>query len=442
MSEPPDLPYPYSVKRHGVTITNCDAEPIRTPGCIQSHGVLLALRPADLTIVQVSENCQQWLGKSPEALLGQSLATILGDSYAARLRGLVESEPVERNPLYAFTAEVRGAETIAALDVTVHSADGVLLVEMEPAGRGDSPGLDYYGLVLRTISRLQAAPTLREFFQVAAAEARRATGLDRVMVYKFHPDDSGEVFAEDKRDNLAPWLGLRYPADDIPKPAREIFKKIWIRPLPDASAEMAEMVPLVNPDTGRPLEMTHCALRGASVMYTEYLRNMGVAASLTMSILRDGELWGLIAGHHYTQTTFPYPVRAAAELLAQVVSLQLKNAEDREHRQYRVRLDAAHHGLLAKAAGEGGLAEMAGGQPNLLDGIEATGAAVFDRGRWITTGLTPDESQLNALGEWLRGRPELADPLRPIMATDRLAQDFAPSSEYQALASGLLAIPV
>lgn len=450
MSEPQDLPVLYSVKRHGVTITNCDAEPIQTPGCIQSHGVLLALRPSDLTISQVSENCLRWLGAAPEALLGQRVETILGDAYTGRLRKLIEKEPVERNPLYAFTVAVRSAGKDAApLDVTVHTVDGVVLVEMEPAGRGGSagglPGPDYYALVLRTVARLQAAPTLRDFFQVAAAETRRVTGLDRVMVYRFHPDDSGEVFAEDKRDNFSPWLGLRYPADDIPKPAREIFKKIWIRPLPDASAEMQEMVPLANPDTGRPLEMTHCALRGASVMYTEYLRNMGVAASLTMSILRDGELWGLIAGHHYTRATFPYPVRAAAELLAQVVSLQIRNAEDREHAQYRARLDATHYGLLAKAAGDGSLAAMvtkAQGQPTLLDGIEATGAAILDRGQWSTLGTTPDEPQLNLLSEWLRGRPEIGDPSRPVYVTDCLAADFPAAEAYQGIASGLLAVPL
>jgi light-regulated signal transduction histidine kinase (bacteriophytochrome) len=404
--------------------------------------VLLALRPGDLTIAQASENCELWLGKTPEALLGQGMATILGGTHAARLRELVEREPLERNPFYAFTVEVSGAERAAALDVTVHTADGVILVEMEPASRGGNQDPDYFGLVLRTMARLQAAPTLREFFQVAAAEVRQVTGLDRVMVYRFHPDDSGEVFAEDKRDNLAPWLGLRYPADDIPKPAREIFKKIWIRPLPDASAEMQEMVPLANPDTGRPLEMTHCALRGASVMYTEYLRNMGVAASLTMSILRDGELWGLIACHHYTRATLPYPVRAAAELLAQMVSLQLRSAEDREHWQYRARLDTAHQDLLAKAAGEGGLALMAQGQPNLLDGIEATGAAIYDREQWWTTGVTPAAPQLDALGDWLRTRPELDDSSRPFYATDRLAIEFPPAAAYPSLASGLLAIPV
>ncbi len=445
MSEPTGLPFPYSVRRHGVTITNCDAEPIQTPGCIQPHGVLLALRPDDLTIAQVSENSERWLGAPPDRLLGGCVAEVLGDVHAARLREFVAREPLERNPLYVFTVEIPNAEGSAALDVTAHTADGVLLVEMEPTGRGRADGIpepDYYGMVKRTVALLQATPTVRDFCQVVTEEVRRLTGLDRVMVYKFHPDDSGEVLAETRRDDLHSWLGLRYPADDIPRPAREIFKKIWIRPLPDASAEMQEMVPLVNPDTGRALEMTYCALRGASVMYTEYLRNMDVAASLTLSILRDGELWGLIAGHHGTPTAFPFQVRAAAEFLAQVVSLQLKNAEEREHWHYRARLDAAHHGILSRAAGEGGLALIVEGQPNLLDGIEATGAALYHQDRWWTAGAVPSDPQLEALAAWLRERPEFLAGARPVYATDQLAAEFPPAAAYLGLAAGILAVPV
>jgi chemotaxis family two-component system sensor kinase Cph1 len=445
MSERTDMPFPYSVRRHGVTITNCDAEPVQTPGCIQPHGVLLALRPGELTIAQVSENSERWLGAPPDRLLGRCVADVLGDVQAARLGEFVAREPLERNPLYVFTIEIPNAEGSVALDVTAHTADGVLLVEMEPAGRGRTDGTpepDYYGMVKRTVALLQATPTVRDFCQVVAEEVRRLTGLDRVMVYKFHPDHSGEVLAEAKRQDLAPWLGRRYPADDIPKPAREIFKKIWIRPLPDAAAEPAEMVPLINPDTGRPLEMTHCALRGASVMYTEYLRNMGVAASLTMSILRDGELWGLIAGHHSTPARFPFQVRAAAEFTAQVVSLQLKNAEDREHLQYRASIDAAHHGVLARAAGPGGLAQIVDGHPGLMNGIACTGAALCDGGRWWTVGAVPAEPELEVLAAWLRGPPELRGSGRPIYVTDRLAADFPPAASYPGLAAGLLAVPV
>ncbi|HWI55759.1 MAG TPA: ATP-binding protein [Bacillota bacterium] len=440
----PDLPWanaPYSIKRHGVTITNCDAEPVQTPGCIQAHGALLVLRPADLTILQASENSADHLGHPPERLLNQPVTVVLGAEGTARLRDLLRREPVERNPLYAFSLPARPGR--GALDLSVHTLDGVAVLEFEPTGRGgSSPSPDYYSLVKSTVARLQTARTLRGFCQTVAEEVRALTGLDRVMVYRFHADAHGEVFAESKREDLPAWLGLHYPADDIPKPAREIFKRIWIRPLPDAAGPLMELVPLVNPDTGQPLTMTYCALRGASVMYTEYLRNMGVAASLTMSLLPEGELWGLIACHHYRPTYFPYQVRTACEFLAQVVALQLKAAEEREHLAYRLHLEEVHQRLVAVAAQEGGLAAMTDSQPNLLDGMAAGGAALFHRDRWWRIGQTPNEPQLEALAAWLMARPEFTAATSPVYATDSLASDYPPGGEFAAIASGVLAVPL
>lgn len=438
---PPWADTPYSVKRHGVSITNCDSEPVQTPGCIQSHGALLVLRLSDLVIRQVSENSADWLGLVPDALLGQPVGAAIGPEGEARLREFLARELVERNPLYVFTLPPRGRG--APLDVSVHTIDGVAVVEFEAADRdAGKPEPDYYALVKKSFTRLQAADTLSGFCQLVTQEVRALTGLDRVMVYRFHADGHGEVVAESKRDDLPPWLGLHYPADDIPKPAREVFKKIWIRPLPDATAPLMELVPLVNPDTGKPLTMTHCALRGASVMYTEYLRNMKVTASLTLSILQGGELWGLIACHHETPARFSYQVRAAGEFLAQVVSLQLKAAEDREHFVYRLKFEGVHGQLLAQAAQEGGLAAMTDGTPNLLDGMDATGAALFHRDRWWRVGRTPTEAQLEGLNAWLDARPEFASPTRPVYATDALVRDYPEGAAFADVASGILAVPL
>ncbi len=431
------LPYPYSVKRHGVTITNCDDEPVQTPGCIQPHGCMLALRRGDLAVLQVSQNSAAWTGREPQDLLGLPAAVVLGDEVAARLRELVDGEPLERNPYYAGVA----AGLLVPADVTAHLNGGALLVELEPAdgGRGN---VDYYSLVRRAMARLAAAPTLEDFCRAAAEEVRDATGLDRVMIYRFHADASGEVVAEAKRPDLHSWLGMRYPASDIPRPAREIFKRIGVRPLPDAGAEPCEMVPLVNPDTAMPLDMTHCALRGASVMYTEYLQNMGVGASLTMPIRREGELWGLIACHHYTPTSLPVPVRSAAEFLAQIVSWQVRHAEERGHLEYRARVDTVHHQVLALASQAGGLQALVGESPSLLDGIDAGGVAVLHGGRWRTAGAVPGEAQLAELHAWLRQQPEMLERVRPVLATDALASRFAPAAAYAGVASGLLAVPV
>ncbi len=263
------------------------------------------------------------------------------------------------------------------------------------------------------------------------------------MIYRFHSDGHGEVFAESKREDLPTWLGFHYPAEDIPKPARDVFTKIWVRPTPDVGSDLAELVPLVNPDTGKPLTMTYCSLRGASVMYTEYLKNMKVTAGLTMPIRRADELWGLITCHHYSGPFHvPYQVRAACEFLAQVVSLQYKAAEDREHLVYRLKLDGVHHQLVAAAAQEGGLAAMTSSQPALLDGIAAGGAALFHRDRWWRVGETPTEIQLEGLAEWLASRPEFAEMTKPLYVTDALAKEYPPAEAFADVASGLLAAPL
>ncbi|MEQ1685178.1 MAG: ATP-binding protein [Burkholderiaceae bacterium] len=446
MTHATPLPVPYSIKRHGISLRNCDDEPVQTPGCIQAHGLLLALRFDDLTITQVSENCEHFSGLSVAQALGAPLSQVVGAAASERIKALARSQALEHNPCHALTARLPGAPAGGpAMDMSIHTADGVLLLEMEPSGRGPpvvGQDGDYFSMVRQTIGRIKSTRSLADFCEVVAREARSITGLDRAMVYHFHADDSGEVMADARREDLPSWQGLRYPASDIPKPAREIFKRIGVRPLPDAQGALCEMVPLLNPDTQRPLEMTYCALRGASVMYTEYLQNMGVAATLTMPILRDGALWGLIACHHYTPKPLPYPLRSAAEFLAQIASLEIAQAELREHLQYRIHLDAVHLAVLARAAGDGLLLAAGPSSPNLLEGIAADGVAVFERGRWTTAGVVPDEPQLKLLAPWLRERIEqMPDGFRAY-ATDALGAAYPAAAGFAERGSGVLATAI
>jgi chemotaxis family two-component system sensor kinase Cph1 len=203
-----------------------------------------------------------------------------------------------------------------------------------------------------------------------------------------------------------------------------------------------ELVPLINPDTHRSLTMTHCALRGASVMYTEYLQNMGVAASLTLSLLVDGEPWGLVACHHLTPTAFPYQVRAACEFVAQVASLQVRSVEQRESLAYRLKLEETHNRLVSRAAQDTGLAPMTVSKPDLLDAMDATGATIFHSDRWWSVGNTPSDAQLDDLKIWLDARPEFQSSSRPVFATDSLVRDYPGGAAFAPVASGVLALPL
>jgi light-regulated signal transduction histidine kinase (bacteriophytochrome) len=448
---------PYSTKRDGLSITNCDTEPVRTPGCIQAHGALLVLRLSDLSVLQASENTHAILGHAPHVLLGNSVATVVKEGGVTRLRSILATEPTDRNPIYAFT--LADDAQVGALDVTLHTLDGVALLEFEagspnqpaagmgtdtsPAAPGLRPDPDYYSFIKKAVARLQTADTALGFCHRLAEEVRLLSGMDRVMVYKFHADHHGEVFAESCRSDLDPWLGLHYPPEDIPKPARDMFTKTWIRPVPDIHGGLAEMVPLVNPDTGRPVDMTYCALRGVSVMYTEYLQNMGVSAGLTMALRRDNDLWGLIACHHYSGAHHvPYELRSACEFLAQVASLQHRAIEDLENADYRLRLEEVNQQLLSIAAQEGGLAAMTDGTPSLLGAMHASGAALLHRDRWWCIGQTPTESQLEALAAWLVARLGVEAVVSSVYATHALSADYPAGAAFADVASGVLAAPL
>lgn len=213
----PPLPWAdgaYSIKRHGVSLTNCDSEPVQMPGCSQAHGVVLVLRVSDFTILQVSENAAAHLGLRPEELLGQSIATVVAADGERRLRECLEREPIERNPLYVFS--LPGRAGAAALDLSLHTIDGLAVLECEPTAPEAAVLPDYYALVKKSVTRMHSAPALADFYRIVADEVRALTGLDRVMIYRFHADFHGEIVGESKRPDLAPWLGFHYPAEDIP----------------------------------------------------------------------------------------------------------------------------------------------------------------------------------------------------------------------------------
>ncbi len=419
---------------------------MQTPGCIQSYGVLLVLRQSDLTILQVSENSREWLGMAPDDLLTKQASLAVGESVAQIIRHVLDQERVEKSSLYLTTLKAGQQKNSRDLHVSLHTHSGVVLLELENASTSDPEppdqlrvDPDYYGLVRRTLTRFQATTSIKALSQSITDEVRRITGLDRVMVYRFHPDDSGEVIAESKRDDQAAWLGFRYPAHDIPRPAREIFQKIWSRPVPDVRAGLFEMVPLLNPDTGNPLDMTYCSLRGASIMYTEYLDNMGVRAALTLSLRRGNELWGLVACHHDTPKVISYRVRAACEFLACSASQQLLWAEAAENAEYRIAMEAANYELIAKLTPASDFSDFTAGPDHLGCKMNCGGAAIFFQEKWHQVGETPSIPEMAELGRWLMTQPACQlDALDPIFQTDHLAELYPAAKSFATVASGVL----
>ncbi len=313
------------------TLTTCDAEPIHIPGAIQPHGVLLSL-DHDHAVVMCSANAASMLGVSAHQARGMLLVDLVGPDLAQTVRDRdVDDFPNE--PLSITLTQV-GVGDLAGrdVDVRVHRSGGRVVVEIEDLLRSEGRrGVDH--AARSAMARLAQAASFESLADGLAREVRDLTAFDRVMVYRFDPDWNGEVVAEAKRDDLNPFLGLHYPATDIPAQARRLYTINPIRLIADVQYAPVPILPVLDPGTAAPLDLSHASLRSVSPIHLEYLSNMGVTASMSVSIVIDGVLWGLIACHHYSGPHRPsQEARNASEFVVQVAShliAQRNQADDR-----------------------------------------------------------------------------------------------------------------
>ena len=413
-------------------LTNCDREPIHIPASVQPHGALLALDQQTWRVVQAGGDTAGMLGATPEKILGQKLEGRFPPDCTARLRALVDKEGPMLRPVHAFTMTAPHSRSI---DVIVHQSSGLVIVELEPL-QEKSPD-DALGLAQTMLHRVQHA-TPQAFCDGLADEVRRVSGFDRVMVYRFLADGSGVVDAEARDDEAESFLGLHYPASDIPHQARVLYLKNWIRLIPNARYTPAPIVPPVNPHNGQPLDLSHSLLRSVSPIHLEYLANMGVTASMSLSIITGGRLWGLIACHHRTPRFLTHQLRAACELFAQMASSQLETRVAAEDFEAQLRRKRVHEELMTRMSGEADLAEgLTRYRPNLLDYIPAAGVALWLDGFCTGLGRTPTPDQIAALVAWLN-----ETVAEGVFHTDRMPLLYPPAADFADVASGLIALSV
>jgi two-component system, chemotaxis family, sensor kinase Cph1 len=272
--------------------------------------------------------------------------------------------------------------------------------------------------------------------EAVVKEVRRVTGFDRVMVYQFDAEGAGRVIAEDRADALTPYLGLHYPASDIPKQAKQLYTLNWLRLIPDSTYQPVGLVSAHNPLDDRPLDLSLAVLRSVSPLHLEYLSNMGVGASMSISLIQDQKLWGLIACHHSTPRYVPYSVRTICEFVGQVMSVELTNKEDHEDLDYKMSLKSLQSKLVESLSQSerflDGLTQL---DSNLLDLVSASGAAICAADQIICIGQTPSEAELLALRDWVK--PQMQQNL---FQTQSLSQLYPAAASFQAIASGMLAL--
>lgn len=412
-------------------LLTCDNEPIHIPGSIQPYGALLALQPGTRVVEQVAGNTTGLLGLSAGEVLGQPAEALLGAENLVRLLAAIQPHDATDRSLPAFRQLVSPAGHV--FSAFAYDSEGIEVVEIEPTADAAA------GSVVQLLQRMQrdllGAQTIPDLCQRVVTNIHAATGFDRVMVYRFLPDGSGRVEAEARAEGMEEFLGLHYPASDIPRQARAMYLRQWLRLLPDAHYVPAPLLPALNPSTGKPLNMESSLLRSVSPLHLEYLANMGVAASMSVSIVLNGELWGLIACHHKTPRHLAPDLRMACELFAELVSLRLTSnifqQTLRDRGATRQILDRMMQGLVQEPDLSRALTTL---DPNLLDLVPAKGASLLIGGRAASIGQAPGREQIAGIIAWLETQPD------EIFITDRLPELYPPAAEFAHAASGLLAI--
>jgi chemotaxis family two-component system sensor kinase Cph1 len=415
-----------------ITLTNCDREPIHIPGAAQPYGFVLCLDAATKLIVQVSDNVEAHLGISADQLLDKGLERLLGPTYMAEVQGIWPTLTEAAKLLGVRLDYIKGQPFFKLI---LHRYDGLLWVEGEPVAEAEVSAFDLPALN-HTLTQMLSATTVLEFCQAAVEQVREITGFARVGMYRFAADESGEMVAEAKRADLDPLLGLHYPASDIPQQARAMYLKNWLRFIPDIEYLPAPLVPVRNPATGRPPDMTYSVLRSVSPIHIQYLRNMGVAATMTISIIQNGRLWGMLMCHHDSPRLVSYELRELCLFIGKTFSALLATKEQVESHAYQLRVQQAQARLFEQMGSEADfLAGLHQRATTLLDAFDCAGAAILFEGEYITLGNTPTETQVRELVTWLQ-----ANAPQDVFHTDSYARLNPAGRTIRATASGILAI--
>ncbi len=415
-----------------VDLTNCEREPIHLLGKIQPVGFLVAVS-SDWIVQFVSQNIAEFVGSSADAILGLPLSQLFCEAslvrFRASLRLLNNNNDLER--IFNVQVSADGPE----FDVTLTLNQGRVLIECEPSTPADVATRDASVRVI--ISRLNAAPDVNTLCHTAARMVKMMTGFDRVMIYRFLHDDSGEVVAEAKQDTLESFQDLRYPASDIPKQARELYKKNLIRIIADVNGQTVPIVPQKDPH-GQILDLSTSVLRSVSPIHIEYLKNMGVGASMSVSILLNGELWGLVACHHMTAIKLNVHQRVMAELVGQMLSLALESRERREDLEDTEKAQKFHeHIMRTVASSQNPLTSLTQGIEEMRVLLKADGAALYIDGDLQLFEKTPSPDEFKDLVRFLNRTASAT-----VFHTYQIENIYEPGRDFTSRAAGLLAIPV
>lgn len=410
-------------------LSNCEREQIHFAASIQPFGALLVMREPRLEIVQSSVGAVEILGVQGE-LIGRTLADLGGD-LAQCLRPHL-ADDLKAIPR-AVRCKIGNGKREREFDCLIHRPPGGgLIVELETAG----PKVDLSRHVEQALPLISSASTLQTLCDETARIMKSLTGYDRVMVYRFDEKGHGEVCSEQREPHLEPFLGNRYPSSDIPQIARQLYIKNRVRVLVDVEYSPTPLSPVLSPITGQDLDMSLCFLRSMSPIHIQYLKNMGVGATLVVSLVVGGKLWGLIACHHYAPKFVHFEMRAVCEVLAEVIGTRIAALESFMRAQAELSVRRLEQRMIDAISRDGdwrgALFDKA---QSLLLPVHAAGAALLCEGQILTTGEVPGTQELRDLRDWLD-----THNTAPMFSTCSLGIDEPTFKSLTAVASGVAAV--
>ncbi|MGE5657609.1 MAG: ATP-binding protein [Actinomycetota bacterium] len=426
------------------TLEECSEESIYAPGEIQPHGIVLILQEADLKILQASENVEQFFGISAEALLGQPLQKLFSRRQVRKIANCLTQNHLAIDHFelkkYQRMSQNNLPQKSQIFRSTLHRITDGLILELEPQfSRDKTVSLQFYHHLQTAIFKLRSTLNLSDLAQSLAKEVKTITGFDRVMIYRFEADDHGVVIGEEKENHLESYLGLHYPATDIPVPARKLFHRNWVRQIPNINYTPSRLIPINYPLTNTPLDLSDCVLRGVSPYHIEYLQNMGVAGSLTISLIDGQRLWGLIACHHYSPRLVDYETRKTCEILGQFASLELVHQQERELNVYQTQVNAIQEQFKQAFVRNPNFITQVLTQnaTQLLDLVHAEGAAIVLEGQISLMGRTPSAEDIRELLLWLSQQNQ-----DEIYLTNCLVRTYPIARKFKDTASGILKLSI
>jgi two-component system, chemotaxis family, sensor kinase Cph1 len=399
--------------------------------------MLLVISLPDFKIVQVSENITTAVGLQPVEIVDTLLSDHIPVHQMEALQRKLEEGLVNKLPFTLTFSNTAGIKDYLAIS---HLSGDALLLEIEDLGEHSEENsfINIYQQLKYAMAAINAAPDIKVVCETAARQLRELSGYDKVMVYQFDKDWNGTVIAEEQVPGMESYLGLTFPASDIPRQARAMYLDNPYRMIPNREYVPVSLYPVINPLTNAFTDLSGCNLRSVPAVHLEYMKNMDIMTSMSCRILKDGQLWGLFSCHHRTAYRLPYEGRAIFELLSDIIAARIQSLCYKEQSNESTKLHDMHTRLVEQVFTGGdlvtGLLER---ETNVLQLLDASGAALLYNRRLETVGKVPEKNALKDLFLWLQSTVS-----SQIFQELNLPGAYEPAVRYADTASGILVIPI